>query len=125
MLIIQFEIESEATKEWGNVRSKIQENLGEIEDAVKHLNDITSFSKVNQERQAKHLAIRHAPNLLPEEPCTFPLKMIPRNRNPEFYGRTEELTRINQYLDYRGNRSLRTYTIYGRYVRMNEAIFLT
>jgi hypothetical protein len=85
-----------------------------MEGVVKHLNDITSYSMVNLERQAKHLLLKHAPVLEPEEHATFPIMMVPRGRNENFYGRQEELQRIDQYLDYRGNPQLRTYTIYGR-----------
>ena len=81
---------------------------------MKHLNDITSYSTVNLERQRKNLAIRHAPIVLPEETATFPITMIPKSQNVEFYGRKDELDRINMYLDFKGNPSLRTYTIYGR-----------
>jgi hypothetical protein len=94
--------------------AKINENLKEMEGAVRHLNDITSYSMVNLERQVKHLSIRHAPIPQPEEHATFPIMMLPRGQNDNFYGRQEELDRINQYLDYRGNTQLRTYTIYGR-----------
>lgn len=85
-----------------------------MEGVVKHLNDITSYSMVNIERQVKHLSLRHAPVPEPEEHATFPIMMVPRSRNQNFYGRQEELERINQYLDHRGNTQLRTYTIYGR-----------
>ena len=40
--------------------------------------------------------------------------MITKSQNLDFYGRKDELDRINQYLDFKGNSSLRTYTIYGR-----------
>jgi hypothetical protein len=81
---------------------------------VKHLNDITTYSMVNLERQVKTLSNRHAPVPQPDEYATFPNMMLPRGQNENFYGRQEELDRINQYLDYRGNTNLRTYTIYGR-----------
>jgi hypothetical protein len=115
-ILILSDIDAEATKESKTLKSKIKENLSEMETVVKHLNDITSYSKVNQERQVKSLSLRHAPIKLPEEHCTFPIKMIPRARNEDFYGRLDELSRINQYLDCRGNSNLRTYQIYGRYV---------
>jgi hypothetical protein len=85
-----------------------------MEGVVKHLNEITSYSRVNLERQVKNLSIRHAPIPEPEEHATFPIMMILRGQNENFYGRQEELDRINQHLDYRGNNQLRTYTIYGR-----------
>lgn len=85
-----------------------------METEVKHLNDINSYSQANQERQVKNLSLRHAPIVVPEEPATFPIQMLPRNQNPNFYGRQEELEKIHQYLDPITNPNLRTYSIYGR-----------
>ena len=95
------ETDLEATKAWKNLEIKINENLTQMEAVVKHLNDITSYSMVNLERNVKNLAIRHAPAVVPEESCTFPISMLPRNRNLDFYGRHENLERIDHYLDYR------------------------
>lgn len=85
-----------------------------MERVIRHLNDIINYSKVNMDRQVHNLALRHAPVNVPEETCTFPVNLIPRERNLDFYGRTDELEKINQYLDHKGNTALRTYTIYGR-----------
>jgi hypothetical protein len=114
LLNISVAIDAEANREWKTLDSKINENLAEMEGVVKHLNEITSYSMVNLERQVKHLSLRHAPVPQPEEHATFPIIMLPNSQNDKFYGRQEELERINQYLDYRGNAQLRTYTIYGR-----------
>jgi hypothetical protein len=85
-----------------------------MEGYVKHLNDITSYSMLNFERQVKNLETRHAPVIPSEEHASFPIKFLPKERNENFYGRQEELERINNYLDPRYNPNLRTYTIYGR-----------
>ena len=85
-----------------------------MDGIVKHLSEITNFSAVNHERGVKMLSIRHHQVPQPEEYATFPIAMLPRGKNENFYGRQEELERINQYLDYRGSTQLRTYTIYGR-----------
>lgn len=110
--------DSEASKEWRNIEGVIEEYLLEIERAVKHVNDIINYSKANREQQANNIAMRHGLVFQPEEPGTFPIlmnsKKYPNGRNDEFYGRQEELDRINRYLDPRGSRELRTYTIYGR-----------
>jgi predicted AAA+ superfamily ATPase len=60
--------------------------------------------------------IRHASIPEPEEPATFPIRMLPYRQNPRFYGREAELDKINQALDWKNpnNALLRTYTIYGR-----------
>ena len=106
--------DAEASKAWRVLETKINENLGDMDRTVKHLNDITSYTKLNIERQFKNLSLRHAPMNLQEEHATFPITMIPRRQNENFYGRQEELENINQYLDPRFNTALRTYTIYGR-----------
>jgi hypothetical protein len=113
-LISRLWTDAEASREWKRLDAKINDNLTEIEAIVKHLNDITTYSMVNLERQAKTLINRHAPAAQPEEHASFPNMMLPRGQNENFYGRQEELDRINQYLDFRGNSQLRTFTIYGR-----------
>jgi len=105
-----------ASNDWKQLNVKIKDNLTEMDNVVRHLNEINSYSKVNLERQVRNLQSRHAPVVLPDEHCTFPIAMIPRQRNQEFYGRIDELAKINTCLDYRENVGLRTYTIYGRYV---------
>jgi hypothetical protein len=95
------------------LEKKINENLGQIDSAIKHLNDINSYSKVNLDRQVKTLTLRHGLAPHPEEHVTFPLTMIPRNKNDNFYGRLVELQNIDEYLGHKA-KNLRTYTIYGR-----------
>lgn len=61
------------------------------------------------------MALRHAAIPEPEEHATFPLQMLQGQKNDKFYGREEELKKLNDALDWRGsNPALRTYTIYGR-----------
>jgi len=107
--------DAEAVRAAKDLDIRVNENLSDMDDTVKHLNDITSYSKANAQRQVQNPANRHAPDVVPEEYATFPIRMIPRERNEDFYGRREELDRINNYLDYSSNNPpLRTYTIYGR-----------
>jgi hypothetical protein len=86
----------------------------ELDGIVKHVNDVTNYSKVNQDRQLKNMSLRYA--LVPEneEPGVFPNIILPFSRNPRFYGRAVELERIEKYLSPKDDQSLRTYTIYGR-----------
>ena len=110
-----YPMEKDAARAWPQLEIKINRRLTELDATVKHLNDITSLSKVNQERQAAHMSRRHAPVPEPEEHAKFPIQMLPGGQNENFYGRRPELRAINQYLDWRGdNPALRTYTIYGR-----------
>jgi hypothetical protein len=81
---------------------------------VKHVNDITVHSKVNMDRQVKNMSQRHALTEEPDEPGTFPNKILPFQQNHNFYGRKDELDKIYQHLVPTGDQSYRTYTIYGR-----------
>lgn len=85
-----------------------------MDQTIKHVNESTSYSKVNLDRQVKNMSLRHA--LIPEaeEPCSFPNMLLPFRPNLQFYGRKEELERIYKYLSPKGDQSYRTYTIYGR-----------
>ncbi|MCJ1400647.1 hypothetical protein MMC11_003855 [Xylographa trunciseda] len=107
--------EKDAARAWPQLENKINRRLVELDATVKHLNDITTLSKVNQERQVAHMTRRHAPVPEPDEHAKFPIQMLPGGQNENFYGRFFELRAINEYLDWRGsNPALRTYTIYGR-----------
>ena len=79
--------------------------------AVKHLADITSYSRVNIAQNVKNLELRHGTGVGPEEYTKFPVFMV-KNQNTDFYGREDELKRINHYLDPKGANLLRTYSMY-------------
>lgn len=107
-------LDAEATRAWRPLETRINENVAQIDSATKHLNDINSYSKLNQDRRLNNLSLRHAPIVDPEEHATFPLTMIAKTRNENFYGREEELRKLDEFLGERGLANLRTYTIYGR-----------
>lgn len=113
-LLILWHSDSEAARAWPLLDSAITNHLSELDACVKHLNDINSLSKVNLDRQVKDMALRHAAIPEPEEHATFPLTMVQEQQNEQFYGREEELKKLNDALDWRENPALRTYTIYGR-----------
>ncbi|KAN0114720.1 hypothetical protein V8E51_004264 [Hyaloscypha variabilis] len=98
---------------WKILEKRIDDNLNNMDLSTKHLNDINAYSKVNLERQTKTLTLRHGSVPHPEEHVTFPMSMIPRNKNEDFYGRADELKNINEFLGHKAT-NLRTYTIYGR-----------
>jgi hypothetical protein len=81
---------------------------------VRHVSEMTSFTRFNMDRTVKNMSQRHA--LMPEseETGTFPTRILPLSQNTRFYGRQDELEKINRYLRPTGDQSLRTYTIYGR-----------
>lgn len=99
---------------WAEYRDTANFNLDELDGIVKHLNEVTSYSHANRDRQIKNLSRRHA--LLPddEEPGKFPNLILPFSQNTRFYGRDAELDKIDEFLRPRGDQSLKTYTIYGR-----------
>ena len=103
----------EATRSWRALEPRINEYLGEIEKVVRHVNDITSYSMANLQRQVKNLQLRHATVLGPEEFSKFPIHMVSRPQNKDFYGRSEELERIDHYLNPKDSKNLlRTYSKY-------------
>lgn len=102
----------------------INGHLSELDASVKHLNDINSLSKVNLERQVKDMSIRHAAVPEPEEHATFPLTMLQFQQNEQFYGREEELKKLNDALDWRGNPALRSMCLtFSFFIRMFSIIF--
>jgi hypothetical protein len=107
-------VDSAAMEAWPGLNDNINEQISILNTTVRHVGDITSFSKVNMAAKIKNMTIRHA--LMPEseEPGTFPNLILPFQQNPRFFGRAEELKRINNYLSPKDDQSLRTYTIYGR-----------
>jgi hypothetical protein len=108
--------DSDLKNSWPAFGEKINMHISELDGTVKHLNDITNLSSANRERLQRNLVVRHAAALEPEEPATFPIKMLPYRQNPRFFGREAELDKINRALDWNNpnNPLLRTYTIYGR-----------
>lgn len=66
------------------------------------------------QQQIENLSIQHSLMPEPEELASFPLKMLPCPHNMNFCGRRDELAKIDRYLKWEGNASLRTFSIYGR-----------
>lgn len=110
-----FAVEKEPERTWPPFNENINSLFSTLDQTIKHVNDITSFSKVNLERKLKNLSLRHA--LIPEaeESANFPNFILPFEKNPKFYGRQKELERIMEGLSPRGGgEAYRTFTIYGR-----------
>lgn len=109
-------LDVDVIKGWSAFDAKVSAHIAELDGTVKHLNEITNFSAANRQRYQKNLTTRQGAVHEPEEPATFPIQMLPLRKNPRFYGRANELAKINQALDWKvpGTNPLRTYTIYGR-----------
>lgn len=106
--------DKDAEQAWPDLNENINGYLATLDQTVRHVNDITTLSKVNQDRKVKNMSLRHALLPEPEEPGTFPNRILPFQENPRFYGRKDELDKITKYLSPKDDQSLRTYTIYGR-----------
>lgn len=103
--------DTEAARGWKTAEVRFTEALADIETVVRHLNEITSYSRVNLERQVKNLELRHASVVVPEEYSKFPIHMVSKPQNLDFYGRHDELQRIDNYLNPKDvDNILRTYS---------------
>tara|TARA_R110002060_G_scaffold28032_1_gene37954 strand:+ start:1456 stop:1968 length:513 start_codon:yes stop_codon:yes gene_type:complete len=88
--------------------------LADLDQAVKHVHDISTYSQVNRQDQVKNLALRHELKPESEEQANFPNSILGR-KNKAFYGRSEEIYQIKENLNPDdGMEQLRTYMIYGR-----------
>lgn len=116
MILADTLIDAKAELAWPDLNDSISNQIWILDSVVKHVNEITSYSKVNLDRQVKNMSLRHA--LVPEseEPGTFPTKILPWAQNEKFYGRSDELEKVGNFLDPKNSEGveLRTYTIYGR-----------
>jgi hypothetical protein len=101
-------------EELTDLKESISNQLRVMDSTVKHLNEIMLFTKVNMDQQVKNMSQRHALIAEPDEPGTFPNKILPFSVNQKFYGRKDELEKIYASLKPKGDQSYRTYTIYGR-----------
>ena len=93
---------------------KIIDCLTSLDESVRHLTEINKFSRVNHDLEVRMLAQSSAPYPEEEEHGRIPPICVPFARNDLFYGRSAEMKKINDYLDWRGPGILRTYTIYDR-----------
>jgi hypothetical protein len=112
--LIDVSTDQDAEQAWPDMNENIESQLSSMDLTIKHVYDITIHSKVNLDRQVKNFSQRHALIIEPEEPGTFPNMILPFQQNTNFYGRTEELDKIYQYLSPKADRAYHTYTIYGR-----------
>lgn len=99
---------------WPDVNERINAQIKNLDLAVKHVNDLNSYSKASRELEVKNIATRHA--LMPEEDekASFPMTKLPQKRNENFYGRQSELDDMFHHLRPNDEQPFRTYTIYGK-----------
>src|SRR5881396_2908566 len=98
--------DSEAAEAWPDLSDFINSQLLVLNATVKHLDDITSFSKANLAAKIKNMSLRHVLTSESDEPGTFPNVILPFQKNQRFYGREEELEKINEYLSPKSDQSL-------------------
>jgi hypothetical protein len=99
---------------WPDLKESISAQLRTMDSTVKHLNEITINTRVNLDLQVKNMSQRYALTAESDEPGTFPYTILPFGLNQNFYGRKDELEKISDHLKPKGDKSYRTYTIYGR-----------
>jgi len=108
-------LDADAARAWPQINAQLQQHFAALDSTVKHLNDITNYSKVNQENTVKNLALRYGPVPESEEHTSFPCIKVPFLQNDKFFGRKSEMKKIVDHLTPDKEISeLRTYTIYGR-----------
>jgi len=99
---------------WQQLEDKIRLHQKELDELIRHLTEISTYSAATLNTRIDNLAFRHSIVPDPEERANFPLTMLPHTPNKNFYGRREELAKMDKYLKWEGNASLRTFSIYGR-----------
>jgi Cdc6-like AAA superfamily ATPase len=108
---IDFSPVDEISKSSHQIDLKVRECFEGFESTRKHLNEMNSYSKVNQEGQAMFRALRTVPYLEERAPLTIKLS---QERNERFFGRQEELAEINAKLGAEEIGTVQSFTIYGR-----------
>lgn len=99
---------------WQQLRDRINLHQREQDDLIGHLAEIATYSHADSmQHRIENLSIRHSLMSEPEDLARFPLQMLPRPGNMNFYGRRDELARIDRYLKREGDASFRTFIIYG------------
>jgi hypothetical protein len=99
---------------WLQLEDRILGRQKELDELIKHLTEIASYSQATLQQQIDNLRFRHTLMPEPEEKATFPLKMLPFTNNQNFFGRRDVLAKMDKYLKWEGNEPLRTFSIYGR-----------
>ena len=99
---------------WQQLEDKIRLHQKELDELIRHLTEISTYSAATLRERVENLSFRHSIVPEPEEKANFPLTMLPHTSNKNFYGRREELTKMDKYLKWEGNAALRTFSIYGR-----------
>jgi hypothetical protein len=99
---------------WQQTEDRIRLHQRELDELIRHLTDIATYSQATLQQRIDNLSFRHSIVPEPEERASFPLTMLPYQHNKNFYGRREELAKMDHFLKWDGNPSLRTFSIYGR-----------
>ena len=95
-------------------REIIEPAIGAMGEVVTHLHNIAAFTTLREERQTQYVRQRTAGVVQMTEHSQFPVVSLPRTRDQKFWGREEILRRIDQHLNQKSKKALRTFSIYGR-----------
>jgi len=108
-------LDAEATEAWPQINTLLQQHFADMDSTVRHLNEISNYSKFNLERAVKNLSVRYAPVPDTDEHANFPCVKLPFQQNEKFYGREAEMKKIHDHLSPKeGMSELRTYTVHGK-----------
>src|SRR4051812_9409096 len=100
---------------WPQLNEKLNNHLADLDASVKHLDNIISLSGVNLEKKIKLLSMKTELKVESPEYTEFPNIMVPFHQNTKFFGREEELKKIDKYLGGQEEKvELKHFTIYGR-----------
>ena len=95
-------------------REKIEPAIAAMGDVVNHLHNIAAFTSLREQRQTQYVRQKTAGIVQMTEYSQFPCVSLPRSRDQKFWGREEILWKIDQHLNQKSSKVLRTFSIYGR-----------
>ncbi len=98
---------------WKKVQGNIKYHQGELDETIKHLLEMNTYSVASQASNIRNLELRHALQPDDYERARLTIIKLPFQRNKNFYGRSKELAEMDMYLKWDDKRSVRTYSIYG------------
>jgi hypothetical protein len=97
------------------MENKIKENIGSVENTVKHIREVNSNSRVAARSYALDGGLRD--RILPPEgaeKAVFPVEMVPQFHTECFIGRSEDIGKIHAWINHSEPGVIRNYHLYGR-----------
>ena len=95
-------------------KDKVNEATDKMNTTVEHLRELADTTQLTEERQSRYIEYKAMGAARMDDAAIYPCINLPHRRNPRFYGREKELKAIDDYLNPRIAKNLRTFTIYCR-----------